>query len=43
MRHFQRTYGNRESIVDQLLEGASDRLWALTSKVDGTYEFESSP
>lgn len=40
MRHFQRTYGNRESIVDQLFEGASDRLWALTSKVDGSYEFE---
>lgn len=40
MRHFQRAYGNRESIVDQLFEGASDRLWALTSKVDGTYEFE---
>lgn len=40
MRHFQRTYGNRESIVDQLFEGVSDRLWALTSKVDGTYEFE---
>jgi len=40
MRHFQRTYGNRESIVDKLFEGASDRLWALTSKVDGTYEFE---
>lgn len=40
MRHFQRTYGNRESIVDQLFEGASDRLWALTSKVEGTYEFE---
>lgn len=40
MRHFQRTYGNRESIVEQLFEGASDRLWALTSKVDGTYEFE---
>ncbi|AMY56498.1 hypothetical protein A3L23_05200 (plasmid) [Rhodococcoides fascians D188] len=40
MFHFQRTYGNRESIVDQLFEGASDRLWALTSKVDGTYEFE---
>jgi hypothetical protein len=40
MRHFQRTYGNRESIVNQLFEGASDRLWALTSKVDGTYEFE---
>jgi hypothetical protein len=40
MRHFQRTYGNRASIVDELFEGASDRLWALTSKVDGTYEFE---
>ncbi|RIU52129.1 large ATP-binding protein, partial [Mycobacteroides abscessus] len=40
MRHFQRTYGKRESIVDQLLEGVSDRLWALTSKVDGSYEFE---
>lgn len=40
MRHFQRTYGNRESLVDQLFEGVSDRLWALTSKVDGTYEFE---
>jgi hypothetical protein len=40
MRHFQRTYGNRESIIDQLVEGASDRLWALTSKVDGSYEFE---
>lgn len=40
MQHFQRTYGNRESVVDQLFEGASGRLWALTSKVDGTYEFE---
>lgn len=40
MRHFQCTYGNRESIVDQLFEGATDRLWALTGKVDGTYEFE---
>ena len=40
MRHFQHAYGNRESIVDQLFEGASDRLWALTSKVDGAYEFE---
>ncbi|CPR93237.1 large ATP-binding protein [Mycobacteroides abscessus] len=40
MQHFQRAYGNRESIVDQLFEGASDRLWALTSKIDGTYEFE---
>lgn len=40
MRHFQRIYGNRESIIDELFEGASDRLWTLTSKVDGTYEFE---
>ncbi|KDA06381.1 large ATP-binding protein [Microbacterium sp. CH12i] len=40
MRHFQHAYGNRESVVDQLFEGASDRLWALTSKIDGTYEFE---
>lgn len=40
MRHFQQTYGNQESVVDQLFEAASDRLWALTSKVDGTYEFE---
>jgi hypothetical protein len=40
MRHFQCTYGNRESIVEELFEGASDRLWALTSEVDGTYEFE---
>lgn len=40
MCHFQRTYGNEESIVDELFEGISDRLWALTSQVDGTYEFE---
>lgn len=40
MRHFQRTYGNRESIVDELFIGISDRLWALTSQMDGTYEFE---
>lgn len=40
MRHFQTTYGNRESIVDELFEGVSDRLWALTSQVEGTYEFE---
>lgn len=40
MRHFQRTYGHAESVVDKLFEGATDRLWALTSKVDGTYEFD---
>ena len=38
--HFQTTYGNPVSVVDSLFEGASDRLWALTSKVDGTFEFE---
>lgn len=40
IRHFQTTYGNPESVVDELFEGATDRLWALTSKVDGTFEFE---
>jgi hypothetical protein len=40
MRHFQQTYGHPESVVDKLFEGAADRLWTLTSKVDGTYEFD---
>ena len=40
IRHFQTTYGNPVSVVDSLFEGASDRLWALTSKVDGSFEFE---
>ncbi len=40
IRHYQRTYGNPETVVDELFEAASDRLWALTSKVEGTYEFE---
>jgi hypothetical protein len=40
MRHFQRTYGRSEAVVDKLFEGATDRLWALTSKVEGYYEFE---
>ncbi|MEU7935754.1 NACHT domain-containing protein [Microbispora bryophytorum] len=40
IRHFQRTYGNPESIVDELFEAATDRLWALTSKTEGSYEFE---
>jgi hypothetical protein len=38
--HYQRTHGNPESVVDELFEAASDRLWTLTSKMDGTYEFE---
>lgn len=40
IRHFQRTYGNPETVVDELFEAASDRLWALTSKVGDTFEFE---
>lgn len=40
MRHFQRTYGHDESVVDKLFVGATDRLWALTGKLDGTYEFD---
>ncbi|TDW22125.1 NACHT domain-containing protein [Kribbella kalugense] len=40
IKHFQETYGNPGSIVDELFEAASDRLWTLTSKIEGTYEFE---
>lgn len=40
MRHFQRTYDKPDSVVDELFEAATDRLWALTSKEQGTFEFE---
>lgn len=40
MRHFQSAYGNPPSVVDDLFLATSDRLWALTSKAEGTYEFE---
>lgn len=40
MRHFQKAYGRSEDIVEQLFQAATDRLWALTSKLEGTYEFE---
>lgn len=40
IRHFQYTYGKPESVVDELFEATSDRLWALTSKNEGTFEFE---
>jgi len=40
MRHFQKSYGRSEDIVGHLFEAATDRLWALTSKLEGTYEFE---
>ena len=40
MRQFQRTYRRPESVVDELFKAATDRLWALTSKEQGVYEFE---
>jgi hypothetical protein len=40
MRHFQQCYGKREGVVDELFDAVSDRLWALTSKTDGTFELE---
>lgn len=40
MRHFQRTYENPEHVVDEMFEATTDRLWTLTSKTEGWYEFE---
>lgn len=40
MKHFQATYGKSTELVDDLFHAASDRLWALTSKEEGTFEFE---
>lgn len=40
MRHFLRTYDKPETIVDELFQAATDRLWALTSKEEGVFEFE---
>jgi hypothetical protein len=40
MKHFQHTYGRPEGVVDELFQAATDRLWALTSKEEGHYEFE---
>lgn len=40
MKHFQRTYEKLETVVDELFEAATDRLWALTSKEEGAFEFE---
>ena len=40
MKHFQRAYGKPEGVVDELFTAATDRLWALTGKEEGTYEFE---
>lgn len=43
MRHFLRTYGRAESVVNDVFEASTDRLWTLTSKTQGTYEFEVLP
>lgn len=40
MEHFQNTYSKPTAVVGELLDAASDRLWALTSKEQGTYEFD---
>ncbi|WP_141014468.1 NACHT domain-containing protein [Nocardioides sambongensis] len=40
MEHFQITYSKPTAVVGELLDAASDRLWALTSKEQGTYEFD---
>lgn len=40
MEHFQSTYAKPTAVVGELLDAASDRLWALTSKEQGTYEFD---
>jgi hypothetical protein len=40
MKHFQSTYKKPEPIVDDLFAATTDRLWALTSKEQGVFEFE---
>ena len=41
IRHFQYTYGKPESVVGEMFEATSDRLWALTSKDEGTLSSKS--
>ena len=40
MKQFQSAYDRPLAVVDELFEATTDRLWALTSKVQGTFEFE---
>lgn len=40
MKHFQSAHGKNVRIVDDLFSAATERLWALTGKDEGTYEFE---
>jgi hypothetical protein len=35
--------GKDTSVVDALFDGVTQRIWALTSKISGTYEFDVSP
>jgi hypothetical protein len=37
------TVGKDTSVVDTLFDGVTQRIWALTSKVTGTYEFDVPP
>lgn len=37
------TMGKDTSVVDALFDGVTQRIWALTSKVSGTYEFDVPP
>ena len=35
--------GKDTSVVDALFDGVTQRIWALTSKISGTYEFDVPP
>ncbi len=37
------TMGKETSVVDTLFDGVTQRIWALTSKTSGTYEFDVPP
>lgn len=40
MKQFQSAYDRPLDVVDELFEATIDRLWALTSKEQGTFDFE---
>ena len=37
------TMGKDTSVVDALFDGVTQRIWALSSKISGTYEFDVPP
>jgi hypothetical protein len=37
------TMGKDTSVVDALFDGVTQRIWALTTKISGTYEFDVQP